>query len=306
MLKLAGILILILLSPRIWADPFTNSEAATYLMMRDLRIAPSSMPQVVSQSVETFENSEVVRVVLQQEHMPALRLTLRGPKGFAAKRDRSLNGVFVAAGFFTGADASLLLGEVPNTVFVGFDYPYQIAEITQDPAKLLQTFRLTPGQIALAIKWVSTQSWLKAEKFAAVGVSMGGLYLPAALHMAQKMNTQVPRTIFAFTGADIKNILGNILKDLVPEPALPVVLVTIPAVNTLSNPEIHLPYLQGSFLVLYSDRDQVIPRATSEKLFTLLPGPKKFEVLNGPHVDIDQPEIIQQLKNTVLTWLAGS
>lgn len=272
-------------------------------MMDNLKISASSEPQAVIEKITQTTMSDHVSLYLIYPGMPALRVFLSGPKGFMQKQDHSLPSLFIMAGFFTGAYNTLLLGEVPGTVVVSFDYPYPMEAIVQDPAKLLQTFRLTPGAIALGLKWLSKQSWRNAEKSLVMGVSLGGLFLPASLQMAQALGVATPRTVFAFTGADMREMLGNLLKNYVPEPLLQALLVTVPTANVLSDPKIHLSTLPGRFLVISADQDQIIPRSSTELLFHLLPSPKAAAVLPGAHINYDQKLQIERTKETILKWL---
>jgi len=282
---------------------YLESKAATMLAMKDLKINEDSVPQIGFQEITSTGTSDRVILTLAYPELPEIKIFLSGPKGFLQKTDRSLPTLFLIAGFFTGAYNSLLLGEVPNMVVVSFDYPYQPDKIAQDPAKLLQSFRVTPGLIALSLKWLSQQPWVNPEQTIATGVSLGGLFLPAGLKMAQRMNAAPARTIFAFTGANIKMILGNLLAGSLPEPAIAGILTVVPSINTLNEPKLHLPYLQGSFLVIHAAEDQIIPPGTTQELFSLLPETKTEVLLPGPHLDYDHNVQIQQIKEAIFSWL---
>lgn len=304
-------LTLLISSPTAFANTFLASKAATLAMMGNLQISSDSIPQVDFQEVISTKTSDRITLTLVYPGLPATRIFMSGPTGFLQKTDRSLPTLFLIAGFFTGAYNSLLLGEmtgemageVANMVVVSFDYPYKPEAISQDPAKLLQTFRLTPGLLALSLKWLSQQSWMNPQQSLAMGVSLGGLFLPAGLQIAQEMNAAPARTVFAFTGANIKAILANIFTPHIPQPALEGLLITIPTVNALSDPKLHLPYLKGSFLVIHADQDQIIPRSTTEELLNLLPAAKTQVVLPGHHIDYDHNLQIQQTKEAIFKWL---
>ncbi len=291
------------LSSASFADNFLFSELAISTLMGNLKISSSSMPQVLSQDVTSDQISDFVTMTMAYPDLPSFQVFLRGPRGFLQRTDHSLQVLFLATGFFTGADSTILLGAVPQTVFVGFNYPYGLAAITDDPAKILQTFRVTPGLMALSLKWVSQRGWLNSQKLFAMGVSLGGLFMPTALHIAQEMQVNVSHTIFAFTGSDLKQILANNLRDQVPPDVLKALVVLVPALNILNDPQLHLPFLHGSFLVVYADQDPIIPRTTSEALYSLLPEPKTQVILRGGHIDVDKPLLIEQTKEAILNWL---
>src|SRR5207253_5128703 len=111
------------------AQNFLASEAATQWMMSNQKITSTSMPLMSIQSIDTVGASDVVRIHLSFEQMPDIQLKLRGPQGFLQHQDQSLRVLFLATGFFTGSDSTLLLGEIPKTVYVGFDYPFRLSEI---------------------------------------------------------------------------------------------------------------------------------------------------------------------------------
>jgi pimeloyl-ACP methyl ester carboxylesterase len=282
---------------------YLESKAATVLAMKDLKINEDSVPQISFQEIQSTDTSDRISLTLTYPDLPEMRVYLSGPKGFLQKTDRSMPALFLIAGFFTGAYNSLLLGEVPNMVVMSLDYPYPLDKIAQDPAKLLQSFRVTPGLIALSLKWLSQQPWVNPDQTLAAGVSLGGLFLPAGLKMAQRMNAGPARTIFAFTGANIKTILGNLLAGALPDPVIQGLTAVVPSINALNEPKLHLPYLKGNFLVIHASEDQIIPPSTTQELYGLLPETKTDVLLPGPHLDYDHNLQIQQIKDAILNWL---
>lgn len=285
------------------ADNFLLSKLATYTLMQNLKLSPLALRQTEIQEITTDQDIDIVKMLVHSEALPSVQLFLRGPAGFLTATDYSYQTLFIASGFFTGASGVQLLGDIPKTVVIGYEYPYSTASILQDPAKLLHTFRVTAGQIALSLKWVTQQKWVKPNKTIAMGVSLGGLFLPTALHIAQEMNVSVSHVVFGFTGADLKAILTNNLKDQVSTNIADSLSFVIPAVNALNDPQLHLPYLKGQFLVVHAEQDQVIPREATEELFDLLPQPKSKIMLQGKHIDTTQTELIMQTKNAILSWL---
>lgn len=277
--------------------------AAPDLLMQDLHLTATSVPTVISQEILPSATSDHISLTLGYPGFPPLRLFMSGPKGFWHSSVPRYPVIFLIAGFFTGAYNSLLLGEVDNTVMVSVDYPYEISAMAQDPSKLLQSFRLTPGVVALALKWLSQQSWMRPEQSVAMGVSLGGLFLPAGLRLAQQMQAAPPRAVFAFTGAEIKIIVENVLKGYLPAEARGGLGELLPALNVLNDPKLHLPFLRGSFLVLAAAEDQLIPAPATQALYDLLPGQKNLVILPGRHIDYDQNVQIQQTKEAILNWL---
>jgi hypothetical protein len=288
-------------------SPGWISEQAADVILRDVRVDSRTPIQVRFQTSQSLaDGSELVVVLLSTESIPEFPLYLRGPKGFAQSKSAGLSGLFVVGGFFTGADSTALLGAIPQTVTVGFNYPYDLTDMKQDAGKLLQTFRLTAPQVALGLKWISVQGWLKKERFVVLGVSMGGLFLPTALRLAQRLEVNVTHTVLAFTGSNLPLILENNLHAHVSEQLLNPLKFFISTTNVLNNPQWHLPFLQGRFLVISADQDQIIPTASTDELFALLPEKKARVILAGGHINVDQPALIEQTRNAVLKWLQVS
>ena len=167
--------------------------------------------------------------------------------------------LLVASGIYTGKDSIALLAQLPNVVLVGIDYPDTIQRVLNDPQTAFQFLRRTPGDIALSLEWLSRQPWVEGRGPSAMGVSLGGLFLPVALRMAQKLGVNIPRSIFAFTGADLMTIATNNLKDAVGADMLPTVLKLIAGLTYLDDPQMHLPFVPGNHLVVRSDNDQNNP-----------------------------------------------
>lgn len=287
-------------------SPGWVSEQAADVILRDVRIDARTQPRVRMLTPQSLpDGSELVVVLLSTENIPEFPLYLRGPKGFTQNKAQNLSGLFVVGGFFTGADSTALLGPIAQTVTVGFNYPYDLTEMKQDAGKLMQTFRLTAPQLSLGLKWVGSQSWLKKERFVVLGVSMGGLFLPTALRLAQRLDVKVTHTVLAFTGSNLPMILENNLHAHVSERLLNPLKFFISATNVLNNPQWHLPFLQGKFLVISADQDQIIPQASTDELYALLPEKKARVILQGGHINVDQPALIEQTRNAVLNWLAA-
>ena len=280
-----------------------RSEVATLTIMQNAGIDFNSVPKLVSQDVSVQGAQDFVTIRLQFDHLPLIRLFLNGPHGFFDDTQHSYRTVFIVAGFFTGSQSASLLSVVPKTVYVGYDYPYDVDAFKQDASKVLQTFRITPPQIALSMKWLSLQGWVDASKTTALGVSLGGLFLPVSLHVAMKLQAAPQFSVFAFTGADLAVILTNVLPTELPQNVSDGVKAFVPAINILNDPAIHLPFLSGSFLVIHSDQDQVIPAEATAKLFALLPEPKTEVLLHGPHINPDQQQLIDDTGKEILNWL---
>jgi hypothetical protein len=257
----------------------------------------------VTESVEQAQGFEQVAITLTHPTSGKVRLLLKGVEGFREQRSQRFKTLLLVSGFDTGAASVRLLGDIPNAVLVGFQYPFGLEDFEKNPQAFLEFFRRTPAHIALALQWLSGQPWVDRQGLVAVGVSLGGIFLPSSLFLAQKLGAAPSHTIFICTGADLKQIAKIHLEGMIASRAddlgRAITWATLPL-----NPQIYLPLLSGNFLSLRTDHDQTIPLASSLRLESLLRGPLTVQVLAGPHIDVDQDDVIAQVKSAIRNWLA--
>lgn len=281
---------------------FFSSEVALFAMMQDLGLDSNSEAQIQSLQVVAENQIDRVRLTLQFPKLPVIRLYLSGPHNFL-NSEKALNTVFVMAGFLTGAENTLLLGEIKDTVVISYDYPFSPQQVLKDPGVLIQISRTTPGQAALALKWISKQTWTSLKKTSCLGVSLGGLFLPASLRMAGQLGIEVPNSVFAFTGSSVKDILNFNLLTTMDSTSAAQLAEVLSALALFAEPKLHLPFLKGRFLVLRSNQDSVFPSSSTDQLLDLLPNPKTQICFQGGHVNADQKELIEKTKSSMAHWL---
>ena len=283
-----------------------KADSAIRFLMQDLGFKKNADGVETYRVVQTDRGYDTAEITLNHPEAGEIKLLMKGPAGFLTRTNRSLNCIFLVSGFFTGREAVKLMGDTGNTVIVGYEYPYKMKDFATNPADLVQFVRKTPGQIALGLKYVSEQRWLEPSGLISMGVSLGGLFLPSALHMAQVLGVDVPRSIFAFTGAHLTPILEQNLEREIPSEIAQYIAYTFANLTALHDPKLHLPRLQGSFLVISADQDKTIPFASTQLLIDLLGEDKKYAVVHGPHINTDQKEVIKQTQEVVGRWLAGA
>ena len=281
---------------------FFKSEIATALLMKDLGLIDRPQASELQRTLTTDGVSDTVVVDLHQNLVGAIHLMIKGPHGFLDSGSRYIT-LLVASGIFTGKDSIAILSQLPNVVLVGIDYPDTIQRVLKDPQTAFQFLRRTPGDIALSLEWLSRQTWVEAKGPSAMGVSLGGLFLPVALRMAQHLGVNIPRSIFAFTGADLVTIAANNLKSDVGADMMPTVLKLIGGLTYLDDPQMHLPFVPGNHLVVRADADQTIPSGSTDRLFELLNGSKKTVILHGGHINSNTPDLIAGTEAAVLSWI---
>jgi hypothetical protein len=267
----------------------------------------ASMP-IASWVVTNEGVVDYVEATFLHRQLGEIRLFMRGPKDFWRRTDHSLRAIFLASGFSTGKSAVRLLGHDSQSVAIGFIYPTTIEDLKRDlwrtPTLTLDFLRRTPLQIAASLQWLSQLEWLRAKDLNAVGVSLGGIFLPVSLRITNSLGTFVDGSVLAFTGAHLSPILEYQLKNHLPRATLEKVLHLVNNLTALIDPKLHLPFLNGRFLTVRADQDQIFPLESSLILEGLLPQPKTISVVHGPHIAVDQPALIAATQAVIFRWLA--
>lgn len=279
-------------------------KAAIQLLAHEGALKERSTAKVQSSIKTTLGKFDFFKVALHHEKLGEIRLLLKGPTGFvdSSKRTR-LPTLFLTSGFTVGAAGVQLMGDNNDLIVIGFDYPYSLKDFELDPQKMFDFIHRTPLQIAASLQWVSEQSWMSDSGLVAMGVSLGGLFLPSALHLTESLGTKIQGTVLAYTGAHLPPVLHEMLKKQIPKPVLDEGIKIINNLTSIIDPKLHLPFLTGRFLAIRASNDQLFPLESSLLLENLLPSPKSFKIIAGPHIDVDQPSLIFQTQQLVQEWL---
>jgi hypothetical protein len=293
----------------LFADPLFARADQPYLaevfaqgLIQDGELDSDRSGLIASETITWEGDSEMVSVTLSHPTSGIIRILIKGPRGFRKGSPGHLSTLLLVSGFATGSESVRLLGDIKNTVLIGFQYPFGLADFEREPKTIFEFFRRTPAQIALTLQWLSEQPWVDSQALTTVGVSLGGIFLPSSLYLAQKLGAGPSHVVFVCTGADLQQIVGANLKNVVEARAGDIGRALTAATIPL-NPTIYLPYLSGTFLSLRTDQDQTIPAASSIKLESLLQGPLTVQVLRGPHINVDQDQVIEQVKLSIQNWL---
>lgn len=278
-----------------------NASVAAGIMSHDLSLYTDPMPVRSHISVVRLDSDyDVFKIVLEHKGVGLINLLAKGPKGFLTKTQSPMHGLMIASGFFTGEDSIHLIGNFPEKILIGYEYPYGLTDFQFDPGKILQFVRKTPGQIAVALNWLSRQPWMAPKGLSVMGVSLGGVFLPSSLHLSQTLGVELEKTIFVCTSVDINAILRTNLGEYLQPAILDIMVTMLAAPTKLMDPQLHLPYLKGPFLVIQTDKDTVIPEASKIAFLNRLSEPKIQVILPGPHVNSDQIELIQKIQRVVI------
>lgn len=300
---IAFVIVLLFLT-YVTAEPLNSAQISAHTIQFEmgLKASPFATP---TEANLVREDADVQVYRIKLDHFGAGRISLlaRGPKGFLYSQSRTLHGLMIVSGFFTGEQSINLIGDFPNRVLVGFEYPYAANDFQKDPGTILQFVRKTPAQIALALVWLARQPWMNPQGLSVMGVSLGGVFLPSSLHLSQLMGVQLEKSIYVCTGVNLAAILSENLKEYMHPVLLGPIVSALIAPTLLMDPKQHLPELNFSALVIQTDNDTVIPPVSQRQLWELLKGPKRQVILRGPHVNPDQVELIEQIQKAVLNNL---
>jgi hypothetical protein len=247
---------------------------------------------------------DVFEVVLESPgtELRPTHLLISGPAGFNNSEQR-LPVMFISSGFTSGMKTISLIPNPREWILIGYEYPTSFDQIADDLSQIPKSFRQVPGQLSLALLWISGQAWTSCDDLVYMNVSLGTLFAPISLAMAQDAGVRVSRTVFAFGGSEISPVLTNGLKDKIPEANIRMIAQLADTLTVLHDPKLHLPDLLGQFLVIRGEFDQVFPYESSQTLEQLLPMPKEIRVVSAPHIEPDRSDIIEQTMNEVLDWL---
>lgn len=277
-----------------------DGDLAVVLMMRDMNLRNGAQSETVALVPTSGPSSDVYRVTLNHAGAGKIRLLLKGPRGFLNQTGSRYRALMIVSGFFTGEQSIHLVGGLADRVLVGFEYPYGLDDFQNDPGAVFQFVRQTPAQIALALKWLTKQNWMRPSGLSVMGVSLGGIFLPSGLHLSQNLGVVLENSIYVCTGTDIHRILSVNLKPYTLDVLLNPLVISLVAPTKLFDPKIHLSYLRQNSIVVQTDNDQVIPRPAQLELIESLPHPKREIILSGSHINGDQLDLIQKVQQTIL------
>lgn len=279
-----------------------KSDAAIEILARSLEINDLNRKmQVVSDQVVIKGDREIHSISLYQDQVGTTEILLSAPLGYATTGKKYAL-LFISAGFFSGKDAIKLIPDAEDKILIGYQYPTTKEKIEKDPSLFPKTLRIVPGQIALTLEWLMMNPAVDTTRFHVMGVSLGSLFLPVSLHLAQKRNVTPTTTLLCFGGADLGLVIDQALENSQPilRDIAKALLGTLTAIH---DPRLHLPYLKGSFFTVYATEDSIFPRETSLLQYDLLPEPKELHWVQGPHIDENQASVIYQTMLLVSEFL---
>jgi hypothetical protein len=253
---------------------------------------------LISELIEFQNERELHHVIFSHPNSGITRILVSGPKGFW-QSTRKYPVLFVISGFQTGTQSLALIGNPKDIVLVGYQYPATAEEMLAAPGRLTESIFQTIGQSVGIWQWFASQKWVADNKIYNLGVSLGGLFLPVSLRVAESQGFTSAKTVFAFSGAELTSVFENELGNRIPESLKAIFHQAVEVSTELLAPKIHLPYLKGKFMVVRGLQDTVFPKPSGEALEKLLPEPKTIVHLNAKHINVDTPDIIEPMLKAV-------
>ncbi len=194
-----------------------------------------------------------------------------------------------------------------RNILIAYQYPYSPrywydgTPLTEVPA-IRRSVLKVPAQLENLIRWARRQSWCDSNRVALLGYSFGAMFVPAVYRLAWHHGTKVGPGIMAYGGSNIYQMLKANLKFLPPIGRYLVAGVAALAIRPVE-PALHLPHLQGEFLLINGVDDHQIPRECWEELHRLLPAKKTVVILNEGHMNPAKPDLTLKVVRLSRRWL---
>jgi hypothetical protein len=231
-----------------------------------------------------------------------VKVLVSGPLGFL-NSGLKYPVVFIAGGFQTGQQSISFIKDPGEKILVGFDYPHTPEELMAQPDLLLSTIYRTPPQMALALVWLHQQSWVMQNQINLISISLGTLFLPITMRIAERLGVLTHKSVFAFGGADYGIVFSVYLEGKVSSEIKNYIIKTMQGLLSPYDPQLHLPFIKGQFLVIRALQDEVFPEVSGVLLEQLLPQPKLLKQFNTRHINTDRFEIIEMTLKEVESFL---
>ncbi|MEX0961833.1 MAG: hypothetical protein WDZ28_03135 [Simkaniaceae bacterium] len=231
----------------------------------------------------------------------SIRITLSRPK-----KGKVSSCLFVVAGLETGRKSLQLIPDHGDNLLISFEYPAVIKNIKKKSVlfylpSIREACLRVPSQINGVLRYIQEKGYCDSTPPSMIAVSFGCAFLPAALHLGQTQDLEYGPTVFGYGGAGIKCVFQAIT----PGPNWFKKMVGLSGAKFFHplEPELHLPYIHGKFLVVNGTEDRLIPNKCALNLQRLVPEPKSIINLKTEHLQPDNTELMIHIINISRSWL---
>lgn len=263
----------------------------------------ASQPAVEIGRTDSQENGRVVsHVTLEAPPLGSIGFTMSLPEPLPQRR---LPVVILLGGLGKGRQHIRHIAQPGPNALIGYDWPVErlppggLEALVLATPHLYREIMTAPGEIAALTAWLAQRPWADPERISLLGFSLGAFALPAAQRLVQQQGGRVAASIIAYGGAPIGDVIADhpiLPKDWPKE--------LIRFVGNLAfrpvDPLIHLPYLEGRFLVLGGKEDALIPAAAASRLQAAVPEPKTVLLFEGEHINMGDRRQAAELRDRII------
>ncbi len=259
-----------------------------------------------SRMVLNSEKRIFVNVSMATAHAGSIRIALSMPAD-KIDTDQRFPVILVLGGLEVGRRSLQYIEHHGDNVLVAYEYPYR-PRYWYDGAALKEIGRIrtsvltVPAQVVHLVRWLKEQSWCDAERISVLGYSFGALFIPSVVRMVNHHNVNAGPYIMAYGGVNLERILRHNLKNIHAS-LRPLLAKFAGTAIRAVEPALHLPHLNGRFLLINGRRDHQIPQSSWKKLHRLTPNPKEIILLDAGHMHPKKTELTSRIIKLSREWL---
>lgn len=243
-------------------------------------------------------------VTLYTKELDSIFITISFPTTIPSE---GLPVLIVLGGLEIGRESLKYIPAQGQNIIIAYQYPYSPrywydgTKITQIPI-IHSSVMKVPAQIVNLAAWTRQQSWSDKNRISVLGYSFGAFFIPAIYHLAGHDQVKLGPAVMAYGGIDIYRILRGNLKFLSAIPRTIIAWMAAAVIHPVE-PALHLPYMNGEFLVINGRNDHQIPNICWQKFQELTPKPKTVMVLDAGHMHPSKPELTLRVVELSRKWL---
>lgn len=210
-------------------------------------------------------------------------------------------------GLNTGPELVDALPPPPGVTVLAVNYPVQKNQpIDKQIGEVLTKSLQIQGLITALFLWMKDAPEYRDKSIHVMMVSFGTFATPKPLALAEELGFSTATTIFAYGGSSIENFYAPFIASFPPTEQLEKAKKALDAFFVNFDNGRDLQKLNGPFFILQASEDEIIPFDAGEALFNTLPEPKTRLFIEGPHVQLGRPDMVQKTMSAVLEWITAS
>lgn len=212
----------------------------------------------------------------------------------------------VLSGTDLGMNVIDFVPEVPNysIVTVHHTIDFTVTDFSE-AIKLIEDIWKLQAHYIIIYSWLQQQAEVNPYLISSVNISFGTYMVPLPLRILQAVDITPHTTVFAFGGSELMPFVDEYLMELKNDTIKTNIKKFVNPILDLFNSKKYLQYLDGPFLVINATDDSVIPIESSMSLVDGLKQSDDVDVftLDGPHINVDKPEMIKKTIDTIFDWI---